>query len=137
MINHPSPRPYPHVLVGRRLWKTLPELCSDRGCIPVCEKEPRVHVHSHPSAQSGEQVALLSVYSIFDKLCSVVRQISRHCVHTAGFKACKAESQTPLTATTLPGFTRGENHTCKASAKASPSSIKIISLIVITTALHY
>lgn len=56
------------------------------------------------------------------------------CVHTAGLKA---ESQTPLTATILPGFTRGENHVCEASAKDSPASVKMISLIVTTMALHY
>lgn len=58
-------------------------------------------------------------------------------VHTAGFKAHGAESQTPPTASTLPGFTKGENHICKASAEDSPNSVKIISLIVITMALHY
>lgn len=59
-----------------------------------------VHVHSRPSAQAGEQAALLAVYSMFDKLCSVARQISMWCVHTAVFKASKAGIQAQSTRAT-------------------------------------
>lgn len=71
-----------------------------------------VHVHSCPSAQAEEQVALLAVYSIFDKLCTVARQISMWYVHTVVFEASKAGIQAQgaratLTAVALLDFTHG------------------------------
>lgn len=59
-----------------------------------------VHVHSCP-ARAEEQVASLAVYSIFDKLCGVARQISMWYVHTVVFEASKAGSQAQRARATL------------------------------------